>query len=176
MKTNNILFHQRTAGSGVSKTSKNRRFSWKNRRFFSLLFSFLGIDLRIEVIYHKRLFENAEDRRVTGCIYPVDNRNALRVPQVLTLSFRLFSESRWVNPIPSNPTQQASVKCRLPLYMGLFNRKQNCAGMIERERVDLVRECAKIVRRKLSRINQISCVFLQLWLLYWVSRRRYFWK
>ncbi len=127
MKTNNILFHQRTAGSGVWKTSKNRRF-------FSLLFSFLGIDFRIEVIYHKRLFENAEDRRVTGCIYPVDNRNALRFPQVPTLSFRLFSESRWVNPIPSNPTQQASVKCRLPLYMGLFNRKQNCAGMIERER------------------------------------------
>ncbi len=121
---------------------------------------------------------------MTGCIYPVDNRNALRFPQVPTLSFRLFSESRWVNPIPSNPTQQASVKCRLPLYMGLFNRKQNCAGMIERERerereresFDLVRECAKIVRRKLSRINQNLCVFLQMWLLYSVSRRRYFWK
>ncbi len=44
----------------------------------------------------------------------------------------------------------------------------------ERESFELVRECAKIVRRKLSRINQNLCVFLQLWLLYWVSRRRYF--
>lgn len=139
----------------------------------------------MRLIYHKRLFENAEDRRVTGYIYtrndnrkayvprsqnrpalvcsPVsDNRLALRVPQVPTLSFKLLSESRWVNPIPSNPTQQAFVKCRL--LLGLFSRKQNCAGMIEREResFDLVRECAKIVRRKLSRINQNLCVFLAI--------------
>jgi hypothetical protein len=105
---------------------------------------------------HRRLFEHAEDRRVSGIIPGLITGNhtslVLRTAQpwfaplfLITaspcesspgseLSFKLFSESRWVNLIPSNPTQQAFVKCRLLLYMGLFNRKQNCAGMIEKER------------------------------------------
>jgi len=71
---------------------------------------------------------------VTGCIYPVDNRNALRFPQVPTLSFRLFSESRWVNPpIQSHAASLCQVSVAI-VYGFIQQEAKLCWDDRERER------------------------------------------